>query len=139
MNKSTQKLVLGRFGLDKSHCTYQICLHYTLSLQLIISWIYNYLCNQCLSPLNLQVRTQFIARCTRKQHYVIVRQWLAIGLWFSPVSSNKSDHHHLRKIHFLKACITEHLLSLGWVTDEGNICFAWLEIKTNAFSSETTE
>ena len=27
------------------------------------SWIYNYLCNQCLSPLKLWVRTPFIARC----------------------------------------------------------------------------
>ena len=28
------------------------------------SWIYNYLCNQCLSPLKLWVRTPFMARCT---------------------------------------------------------------------------
>jgi len=27
-------------------------------------WIYNYLCNQCLSSLNLWVRTLFIVRCT---------------------------------------------------------------------------
>jgi hypothetical protein len=29
------------------------------------SWIYNYLCNQCLSPLKLWVRTPFMTRCTR--------------------------------------------------------------------------
>jgi len=29
------------------------------------SLIYNYLCNQCISPLTLWVRTPFIARCTR--------------------------------------------------------------------------
>jgi hypothetical protein len=29
------------------------------------SWIYNYLCNQCLSPLKLWVRTSFMASCTR--------------------------------------------------------------------------
>jgi len=29
------------------------------------SWIYNYQCNQCLSPLHLWVRTSFMARCTR--------------------------------------------------------------------------
>jgi hypothetical protein len=29
------------------------------------SWIYNYMCNQCLSPLKLWVRTPFMARCTR--------------------------------------------------------------------------
>jgi hypothetical protein len=27
------------------------------------SWIYNYLCNQCLSPLKLLVQTLFMARC----------------------------------------------------------------------------
>jgi len=30
-----------------------------------VSWIYNYLCNQCLSPLKLWVRTPFMARCTQ--------------------------------------------------------------------------
>jgi len=29
------------------------------------SWIYNYLCNQSLSPLTLWVRIQLIAMCTR--------------------------------------------------------------------------
>ena len=28
-------------------------------------WLYNYLCNQCLSPLKFWVRTPFMARCTR--------------------------------------------------------------------------
>jgi len=28
------------------------------------SWIYNYLCNQCLSPLKLWVGTPFMAMCT---------------------------------------------------------------------------
>ena len=38
------------------------------------SWIYNYLCNQCLSPPRLWVRVPLMARCTRcvpAQHYVI--------------------------------------------------------------------
>jgi hypothetical protein len=37
------------------------------------SWIYNYLCNQCLSPLKWWVRTPFIARCTQYkiQDYMI--------------------------------------------------------------------
>jgi hypothetical protein len=29
------------------------------------SWIYNYLCNQCISALKLLFRTPFMARCTR--------------------------------------------------------------------------
>ena len=32
---------------------------------IIGNWIYNYLCNKCLSPLKLWVRTLFMARCTR--------------------------------------------------------------------------
>jgi len=28
------------------------------------SWIYNYLCNQCISPWTLWVRTPFLASCT---------------------------------------------------------------------------
>jgi len=32
------------------------------------SWIYNYLCNQCLSPLKLWVRISLMAGCTRIQH-----------------------------------------------------------------------
>jgi len=29
------------------------------------NWIYNYLCNQCLSPLKLWVRNLFMERCPR--------------------------------------------------------------------------
>ena len=29
------------------------------------SWIYNHLCNQCVSPLNMWIRTPFMARFTR--------------------------------------------------------------------------
>jgi hypothetical protein len=46
------------------------------------SWIYNYLCNQCLSPLMLWVRISIRVRCTTLCDKVC--QWLAIGLWFSP-------------------------------------------------------
>ena len=64
------------------------------------SWIYNYLCNQCLSPLMLSVRISIIARCTTLCDKVC--QWLATGLWFcpdSPVSStNKTDRHDIAEI-----------------------------------------
>jgi hypothetical protein len=68
------------------------------------SWIYNYLCNQCLSLLTLWVQTLFMARCTR---YNIlseeVCQWLTTGIWFSlgtPVSSTKkkTDRHDIAEI-----------------------------------------
>ena len=64
------------------------------------SWIYNYLCNQCLSPLMLWVRISIRARCTTLCDKVC--QWLATGWWFSPgtpvSSTNKTDHHDITEI-----------------------------------------
>jgi hypothetical protein len=64
------------------------------------SWIYNYLCNQCLSPLMLWVRISIRARCTTV--FDKVCQWLAAGRWFSPdpqVSSiKKTDRHDITEI-----------------------------------------
>ena len=60
------------------------------------SWIYNYLCNRCLSPLILWVRSRS-ERCV--QHYVIkfVGNLGELGRWFSPStpvsSTNKTDLH----------------------------------------------
>ena len=63
------------------------------------SGIYNYLCNQCLSPLMLLVR---ILSGQGVQHYVIGCQWRVTGQWFSlgpPVSSiNKTDCHNKAEI-----------------------------------------
>jgi hypothetical protein len=57
------------------------------------SWIYNYLCNQCLSLLTLWVRISIRARCTTLCDKVC--QWLATDQWLSsgpPVfSTNKTD------------------------------------------------
>jgi hypothetical protein len=41
------------------------------------SWIYNYLCNQCLSPLKLWVRTLFVARCTR--YNIMWESWKVVS------------------------------------------------------------
>jgi hypothetical protein len=49
-----------------------------------ISWIYNYLCNQCLSPLMLWVWVPFIAGVRDTILCDQVCQWLATGRWFSP-------------------------------------------------------
>jgi len=66
------------------------------------SWIYNYLCNQCLSPLKFWVRIPLrwgildVALCHK------VCQWLATGRLFSPVSPvssiNKTDRDDIAKI-----------------------------------------
>jgi hypothetical protein len=61
------------------------------------SWIYNYLCIQCLSQLMLWFPISIRARCTTL--YDKVCQWLATGRWFSPVSStNKTDSHDMTEI-----------------------------------------
>ena len=75
------------------------------------SWIYNYQCNQCLSPLMLWGWISIRARCTALQMYVIkFVKWLATGRWFSPgllVSfTNKTDCHDK----------TEILLKVVWAT-----------------------
>ena len=79
--------------------------HYIVSLLcswpwLYGSWIYNYLWNQCLSPLMLWVRISIRVRCTTL--CVKVCQWLATVWWFSPgppfSSTNKTDHHDITEI-----------------------------------------
>ena len=64
------------------------------------SWIYNYLSNQCLSPLMLWGRISIRARCTTLCDKVC--QWLATGPWFllgTPVSfTNKTDRHDITEI-----------------------------------------
>ena len=52
------------------------------------SWIYNYLCNQCLSPPTLRVRISLIVRCTQYIATLCDKacQWLTTGsgfLWYS--------------------------------------------------------
>ena len=59
------------------------------------SWICNYLCNQCPSPLMLWVRISIRARCTALCDKVC--QWLATDRLFSPstlVSSTNVKHHN---------------------------------------------
>jgi hypothetical protein len=64
------------------------------------SWIYNYLCSQCLSPLMLWVRISIRAMCTTLIDKVC--QWLATGRWFSPgppvSSTNKTVRHDITEI-----------------------------------------
>jgi len=91
------------------------------------SWIYNYLCNQCLSPLNLWVRTLFMrgvldtTLCDIK-----VCRWLATGQWFSPgtpvSSTNKTDRHN----------ITEILLKVALNTININQTYKKMTILNNA-------
>ena len=63
------------------------------------SWIYNYLCNQCLSPLTLWIRIPFRRVALDTTLRDAVCQWLATGRWFSPISStNRTNRHDIAEI-----------------------------------------
>jgi len=66
------------------------------------SWIYNYLCNQCLSPLKLWVWTLFMQGVLNATLCDKVCQWFATGRWFSlgtlVSSTNKTDRHDITEI-----------------------------------------
>jgi hypothetical protein len=66
------------------------------------SWIYNYLCNQCLSPRTLWVRTLLRRGVLDTTLCDKVCQWLAAGQWFSPgtavSSTNKTDRQDITEI-----------------------------------------
>jgi hypothetical protein len=72
------------------------------------SWIYNYLWNQCLSPLKLRVQIPLRWGVLDTTLCDKVCQWLAASHWFSPISStNKTDHHDLTEI-LLKVVLKFH-------------------------------
>ena len=65
-------------------------------------WIYNYLCNQCLSPLTLWVRIPFRRGTLDTTLCDKVCQRHTAGWWFSPgnpvSSTNKTDCHDITEI-----------------------------------------
>ena len=67
-----------------------------------VSWIYNCLCNQCLSPLALWVRIPLRWGVLETTLCDKVCLWLAAGWWFSPgtavSSTNKTDRHDITEI-----------------------------------------
>jgi hypothetical protein len=70
------------------------------------SWIYNYLCNQCLSPLMLWVWILLRQDVLNAILCDKVCQGHAAGRWFSPgtldSSTNKTDCHNITEIFFGK-------------------------------------
>jgi len=60
------------------------------------SWIYNYKCNQCLSPQSCEFESRWWRGILDTALFDKVCQWFATGQWFSPVSStNKTDSHDI--------------------------------------------
>ena len=94
----------------KVWCTY---FHYWTKYKLSSIWgpswswsygsdIYYYLCNQCLSPLTLWVRTPLRPGVLDTTLCDKVCQWLTTGRWFSPgtpvSSTTKTDCHDIAEI-----------------------------------------
>ena len=79
------------------------------------SWIYNYLCNQCLSPLKLWVRIPLRRGVLDTTLYDKVCQWLTAGRWFSPGTpispTNKTDHRDIPQL-LLKVALNTITLTL---------------------------
>jgi hypothetical protein len=81
-----------------------------------ISWIYNYLCNQCPSPIKLWFRLPLMARCVLDTTLCdTVCQWRTSGRWIypgTPVSSNnKTGRHDITEI-VLKMALNTITLAL---------------------------
>ena len=90
------------------------------------SWIYNNLCNQCLSPLTLWVRTPLRRGVLYTMLCDNVCQWLATGRWFSPCtpisSTNKTHCHDITEI-LLK--VTFNIINLN-LNNLKNIKLCWV-------------
>ena len=77
-------------------CIYCFDMRFRLARHLVVrvcSWIFKYLCNQCLSPLTLWVLIPLMARCTRHT-IMLISDWS--GFLFSSV--HKSDLHDKTEI-----------------------------------------
>ena len=97
---------------------------YRETIMMYGSWIYNYLCNQCLSPLTLWVRTTIRQGVLDTTLYDEVFQWLGAGQWFSLVSStNKTDCQDISEIMLKVALntITPIFLVVLFLWCTGNI------------------
>ena len=69
------------------------------------SWIYNYLCSWCLSPLmwiRLPLRARSETLCDKLCQWLAPGQWFSLGLLVS--SNNKTDRHDITEI-FLKVAL----------------------------------
>ena len=85
------------------------------------SWIYNYPCNQCLSPLMLWIRISLRRGVLNTTLCDKVFPWLATGQWFSTVtlvsSTNKNDRHDITEI-LLKVALKTITTTMYWSETE---------------------
>jgi hypothetical protein len=87
------------------------------------SWIYNYLCNQCRSPLKLWVRIPLRRSVLDTTVCDQLCQWLAAGRWFfsgTPISSTNKTCRHVD--------MTEILLKVALNTINPNLMVSTVEL-----------
>ena len=93
------------------------------------SWIYNYLCNQCRSPLKLWVRIPLRRSVLDTTVCDQLCQWLAAGRWFfsgTPISSTNKTCRHVD--------MTEILLKVALNTINPNLMVSTEELVQSEFS-----
>ena len=93
------------------------------------SWIYNYICNQCLSPLTLWNRILLRRGVLDTTLCDKLCQWLAAGLWFSPgtlvSSTNKTDRLDITEI-LLKVVLNTATLTLNQCLSHAEVMSSFL-------------
>jgi len=88
-----------------------------------VSLIYNYLCNQCLSPPMLWIRTPLRRGVLDRKLCYRVCQWVVAGRWFSPGTpvsyTNTTDHHEITEILLIVALTTINPQTHHWYHNTG--------------------
>ena len=83
------------------------------------SWIYNYLCNQCLSPLKVEFESHSWRGLLDTTFCDTVCQWLATGQWFSPVtlfsSTNIPDCQDRYSWNIVESGVKHHKPANQWL------------------------
>jgi hypothetical protein len=100
-------LYMGRHGRDR-----------------MVSWIYNYRCNQCLSPLTLRARLLFrwgvldTTSCEKVCQWLAAGQWFLQVLWFPPPLKLTGTHditEILLKVALNTITLTHYIRGIPWV------------------------
>jgi hypothetical protein len=100
------------------------------------SWIYNYLCNQCLLPLKLWVRIPLRRGVLNTTLCDKVCQWLAAGLWFTRVTIRPRRPLPCYLIKKIMKKITDGIQSeshLYFICHSSDNCF-WLNTEQNTYN-----
>ena len=115
---------------------FDILIHYTDQVWIHESRMqqgtkYNYLCNQCLSPLRFELEPHSWQGVLDTTLCDKICQWLAPGRWFSPgtpvFSTNKTDHQDITEI------LLKVMLNTTINLFKNNYCFIFIFCKKHIY------